>query len=82
MEAKYGVWPTAKGFHASRSSSTLWHEICACTLEVITYARWILGDGWLANFWLDPWMADLPLSRWSTFINVGVLDAMRISYLL
>lgn len=50
--------------------------------EVLFQMRWILDDSRSISFMLDPWIADLPLIRWPTFISMDISDSILISDLL
>lgn len=78
MRSRYAPWLLSDEIQASPSSSLLWEEICAQVSDVIFQTRWLLRDGRSVNLLLDPWIADLPLSQWLTFINSEVVDSMRI----
>lgn len=49
---------------------------------VMTQISWIISNGYIANFFYDPWISNLSLSRWHTFINIEIGEFMRILDLL
>lgn len=57
-------------------------EMVARTPDVLLQKRLILGDGWSIIFMSDPWIANLPLVWWPTFITMDISDSISISDLL
>lgn len=50
--------------------------------DMIRQMRWIMGDGRLINFMYDPWIAEVPLVQWLTFISMDILDYILVFDLL
>lgn len=42
----------------------------------------MIGDGTSVDVVQDSWIADLPLSRWPTFVTTDIPNGMRVSDLL
>lgn len=82
MRAKYGPSMVLDGIRPYWSNLVLWREICDRAIGVMIQIRWIVGDGRTVDFFYDPWIFKLSLSRWPTFVNIKIGESTRISYLL
>lgn len=72
-----------KTYAGSREhSSAIWREMMARASDIIYHMRWVIGDGKLINFKNDPWISDVPLTQWLTFISMDVTDIMTVDDLL
>lgn len=45
-------------------------------------ARWVVKDVHTTNFFHDPWIYDLSLSKWPIFVSMETRESTRISNLL
>lgn len=48
-------------------------------MRVMTQIRRLVDDGHTVDFLHDPWLSDLPLSRWPTLVNVEMGEFLNIS---
>ena len=82
MRAKYGNWSHSISMQSHRGHSFLWKEICCYAPEVLDCTSWMIGDGTSVDVVQDTWIADLPLSRWPTFVCTDIPIGMRVSDLI
>lgn len=50
--------------------SSIWSKICMLGHEVQFQSLWLIGARESINIYTDPWLSNLPLSAWPTFINM------------
>lgn len=60
----------------------MWREICNRARGVIIHIRWMIGDGYTADFFHDPWISDLPLNRRPIFVSMKIGGIVKISELM
>lgn len=53
-------------------------EIYACTMGVISWIYWKIGDGCMTDFFHDAWLSDLSLSRWPIFVSSEAGESIQI----
>lgn len=71
MQAKHSLWLAPKMVPSYK-------EICAHISKVVTNAKWLIKDGGSVSLLREPWLADLPLACWPTFVSVEVGDMMQV----
>lgn len=76
IRVRYGLLSilTEGGARASQHSSAIWREMVPRVSNITYHMKWMIGDGRLINFMNDPWVSDVSLARWPTFIFMDVID--------
>lgn len=78
MMAIYGLVPIEWDTRVGQNCFAIWRELVARAPDVLLQTRWILGNGRSINFISDPWITDLPLAWWPTFITMDISDSISI----
>ena len=53
-----------------RQCLIIWHKICAVGRLVQFQFQWIVGSDESINLYTDPWISNLSLLAWPTYINM------------
>ena len=80
IRVKYLFSGSWESYRKPHHCSPIWRKICAHGHMVQNQFLWLVGTGQKISLLSDPWVSNIPISKWPTFLNMEAnCEDMKVS---